>query len=1318
MAMESTRAGKMVSQQEQDRVAQTPSSSFNSNESKQSTPTFEGSRSSSPTRSLKRKAPTPNPPSRIPLPFDHPIAPLRPRPPLLSSKSFQQVSKAHESSDAEVSPSREIEDLMRPGGLLTAENLRHRSKSFSHYSTTTVSETRSDSTILSISKFPRPPSGVSTVVGSSQRPVEERLPSTVYSPPSSRTQHGSPNTIFHRGTSFDIVNPHLSLDISRLNALQRLNQSSEDNASGMEEDLASPLETPNRRVETPSIDSAKSGKETPPSRAIFEDLPTAHSSILRVTNAHWRLSPSGSPSDIGSPHPRALNVRKQSPTTENLPVAPSPALLRSRPSDVPLVENTNISISTENRAPSPTWKDMFSNVFRRRENSPTASERKDDDLAPGLHPRPPSRKKDPFTAMPDSQPPIPSQSLPVLTSKPSNTSKIPVPISEKESQLPQHQISTPGALQTYQEQADRLTRQALFASRAVPALPLESDQATSFKADARSTVGSILKSYGDEYIDADAFKNSGLAITEKTTSEYGEFMERSKSERVASRFSQFDFGITEADERSMKSSSPHVVGSSPITNQSQSTGQASGFLLRPHPTPESAGAVSMQRSRSSPSEQSHGSFFNDPRDIFGLLPRGQSFATSEGNSSGKASSGALADLDDKEINAGSRASTGPVPRLPPSGLSHKSSAHSQNRSRPTSESLRAAGLEREISRELRRISQISGVSRLSGTVFVLNEDRISASSIDDRGNRSDEENTHDHGGFQTSSSDNILDRAANLDLDIGQNRDSLSAPQRSKSRRGKGRATSGSRSSRGSSQAKTNSFRSQLNDEDVVDAGDDEDKEWETVHGSRAFDRGRFEPEHTMIREMTGSSLANLSDNGEVAAQDRNSFSKSPVRQGPLSPVSEVLQHSADQRFQHVYRMREVGPEHESILIPSYSFSSNSRFPNRNALSPPLSSEFFEDKTYRHPLPLSRDHVNPFKSSPPLVSSPPRKEIGSSHDNGTNVRDFSKASETETTPGPEIRRRDSSGRTALDRSFSSSVWMDTFGEIGEIGEIGSDLGDEPDLPSGNGSFAKTTTLGPKANITGSPHGTNMRQVGSSLADKSSPGPPWTSSPNYPLSSSPAHHGASRLFQGSSLTSPKSAHLRQNSRGEPSDSQSGALYDQIRAHREQLAAEGLLPRPFSPATPKETTSHRRQRSLFGGSFRTAPDVEHGFPESEEQPTSYLPTPPIPRVGLKRPLVYSQAHLRRHPRFDSDTGLALSRRKQHLSRIVLSLCLLFPPMLLVYGYGGMDSLMVSLSYGEITRFGSTEKRAALVLGYGLAISAVIGIIVGMIVVGLSK
>jgi hypothetical protein len=242
-------------------------------------------------------------------------------------------------------------------------------------------------------------------------------------------------------------------------------------------------------------------------------------------------------------------------------------------------------------------------------------------------------------------------------------------------------------------------------------------------------------------------------------------------------------------------------------------------------------------------------------------------------------------------------------------------------------------------------------------------------------------------------------------------------------------------------------------------------------------------------------------------------------------------------------------------------------------------------------------------------------------------------------------------------------------------------------------------------------------VGSSLADKSSPGPPWTSSPDYPLSSSPAPHGSSRLFQGSSLTSPISAHVRQGSQGEHSYSQPGVSYDQIRAHREQLAAEGLLPRPFTPATPKQVASHRRQRSFFGGSSRKAPDPEHGFPDSEEQPTPHLPNPPVPRLGLKRPVVYSQAHLRRHPRFDSDTGLALSRRKQHLSRIVLSLCLLFPPLLLVYGYGGMDSLMVSLSYGEITRFGNTEKRAALVLGYGLAISAVIGIVVGMIVVGLS-
>ncbi|KAK3054231.1 hypothetical protein LTS18_012032, partial [Coniosporium uncinatum] len=45
----------------------------------------------------------------------------------------------------------------------------------------------------------------------------------------------------------------------------------------------------------------------------------------------------------------------------------------------------------------------------------------------------------------------------------------------------------------------------------------------------------------------------------------------------------------------------------------------------------------------------------------------------------------------------------------------------------------------------------------------------------------------------------------------------------------------------------------------------------------------------------------------------------------------------------------------------------------------------------------------------------------------------------------------------------------------------------------DGSFTKFTELGPKANLTGTPNGTNMKETGSSIADSSSPGAPIASS---------------------------------------------------------------------------------------------------------------------------------------------------------------------------------------------------------------------------------
>ena len=56
----------------------------------------------------------------------------------------------------------------------------------------------------------------------------------------------------------------------------------------------------------------------------------------------------------------------------------------------------------------------------------------------------------------------------------------------------------------------------------------------------------------------------------------------------------------------------------------------------------------------------------------------------------------------------------------------------------------------------------------------------------------------------------------------------------------------------------------------------------------------------------------------------------------------------------------------------------------------------------------------------------------------------------------------------------------------------------------------------------------------------------------------------------------------------------------------------------------------------------------------------------------------------------------RRKLKLSWLLFGACCLFPPALVCYGVGWMDSVMLSLSRGEVEHVGRIQRRVALVLG----------------------
>lgn len=122
---------------------------------------------------------------------------------------------------------------------------------------------------------------------------------------------------------------------------------------------------------------------------------------------------------------------------------------------------------------------------------------------------------------------------------------------------------------------------------------------------------------------------------------------------------------------------------------------------------------------------------------------------------------------------------------------------------------------------------------------------------------------------------------------------------------------------------------------------------------------------------------------------------------------------------------------------------------------------------YEHPAPLQFTHNHPFKTA-------------SVSEGASSVNDFSVRSDgNEGCVGSgslRERQRDNSAPRGLDHTYQSSTWLSTVEEGPS----------EPCSSPGKGSFNKATYLGPHGNITGTPHGTGMKKVGSSLADASSP----------------------------------------------------------------------------------------------------------------------------------------------------------------------------------------------------------------------------------------
>lgn len=433
---------------------------------------------------------------------------------------------------------------------------------------------------------------------------------------------------------------------------------------------------------------------------------------------------------------------------------------------------------------------------------------------------------------------------------------------------------------------------------------------------------------------------------------------------------------------------------------------------------------------------------------------------------------------------------------------------------------------------------------------------------------------------------------------------------------------------------------------------------------------------------------------------------------------------------------------------------------------------------YRHPSPLS-DHVHPFKSSPPPIGVKSKSSYSAftldnveqppPMPNIDTVRQAQGLLQARTRLTPR-HRQDAYRPAAHPYELSDKETMDLlnsgpndtilYEEQDQMlhtdptstpptsrgmrpsdstdGYMDSMQGQPPTtsslLTERDNSFSKLTVLGPRGNLTGTPLGTGMHEAGSSLADSSSPGVAWDSTPSkVPENSSPGYFPSSETQYASSpmtqfATSPFTPFATVE-HGTPSHTPHGSKASNksqdrlLLAHRRQRTREALLRSgPQGHSIRSKRASVRGQTklremvltSLDTSTIRTE-DTRLSRFISNDRPMSGETTSPLRTYHpVTRLPSENSPHLLHH---SPPSSSVYHKRKQRLSWMLFVILVWFPPFLVLYAFGKTDRLISYMSKGEIVECGRTQKRIAMWAGVTGSIIIPVVIIVLLVLAHLS-
>lgn len=287
------------------------------------------------------------------------------------------------------------------------------------------------------------------------------------------------------------------------------------------------------------------------------------------------------------------------------------------------------------------------------------------------------------------------------------------------------------------------------------------------------------------------------------------------------------------------------------------------------------------------------------------------------------------------------------------------------------------------------------------------------------------------------------------------------------------------------------------------------EQDWETI--SAETEVNTHTSNGIVFDTKTGSSLADNSDSGSLSLSKETSY---PFRGSQARPV---MQHPGHPRHNHSFVLLNNSQTGDLVQVPQYEYASGGRLPNNNA-STQLVSRVRADNTYQHPSPLRIEHNHPFSSSPPVVrlAKPSATRVEESCNFIEPNRLSSELSSSGLSAGVrEVKEKQTQNSLykknqnlsrvrdpavaknqyvmdSKEQSHQSSAWLSTVSEVASS---------ELSLPGNGATFTNMVVWDGEGHVNVTPERGANREVGSSLADASSPGANFSSS-SAPLANSP------------------------------------------------------------------------------------------------------------------------------------------------------------------------------------------------------------------------